>query len=166
MRLLAVLTTLLLAAGANAENLQPCYLDAQVSGKSFHILVGGMKLQGYGEIICYDNQSDEWVTEKMVQIEGKSVGFGAGISKFKDARLFSGGPGLIEGPATLLGDYIFVKTGVQAGPVGVDGGVSVLFKAQRDKGVAIPFALNLKKGKGLELSLLDVVKISVTEIEQ
>ncbi|MCB0377231.1 MAG: hypothetical protein KDD33_01945 [Bdellovibrionales bacterium] len=160
----AIITLIGMSSVANASQ---CYIEADMSGKSWHFFVGHATLDGQGQISCYDKESNRFQPVMDVVVEAESVGFGLGLTKIDDAKLFSTGLGLIESADSLVGEYLFVKTGVQAGPIGADLGTTILFKAERGQaGLAIPFGLNLKKGAGIELSLLDVMKVKITPIDR
>lgn len=162
--LIALLTVLSVSATAQASL---CSLEANVSGKSWHFLVGHSELSGPGVIRCFNNETGTFDVVMDVLVEAEGGGFGLGFTKIENAKLISTGLGFIESEDSLLGEFLFVKSGVHAGPVGADVAASVLFNARRGKsGLAIPFALELKKGKGLELSVLDFMQVRVTPFDQ
>lgn len=160
--LLSILTLLSLSATANASL---CALDADVSGRSWHVFVGHSQLEGEGEIKCL-NSDGQFEKVMDVYVEAEGGGFGFGFTKIENAHLHSTGLGFIESADALLGDFLFVKSGFHVGPVGADIAASVLFRAESEaSGLAIPFALDLKTGKGLELSVLDFMEVTVTPLE-
>ena len=99
-------------------------------------------------------------------VEAEGAGFGLGYTKIEKAKLYSTGIGIIETADTLLGDFLFAKSGVHVGPVGADIAASIFFSARKgESGLAIPFALDLRSGKGLELSVLDFMNVQVSPMD-
>lgn len=161
--LLSILTIFLLSTTAQASL---CNLEAEVSGKSWHFIVGHSELSGDGQINCFNNESGQFEKVMDVYVEAEGAGFGLGYTKINKAKLYSTGLGIIESSESLLGDFLFAKSGVHIGPVGADVAASIFFNARKgESGFAIPFALDLKSGKGLELSVLDFMNVRVTPID-
>ena len=160
--IMTIMGVLLASSVAQASQ---CYLDADLSGRSFHLLVGGVQMEGEGVIRCLDASSNQWRIQKRVGVSVEGAGFGLGVTKIKHARLLSSGLGIIQSPDSLLGRFLFAKAGVQVGPVGAEAGTSVIFNARKGKkALVVPFSLNLRKGPGLELSLLDFLEVEIFEI--
>ena len=85
--LLSILTLLTLSATANASI---CALDADVSGRSWHLFVGHSHLEGEGVINCL-NDEGEFVKVMDVYVEAEGGGFGLGFTKIENAHLHSTG---------------------------------------------------------------------------
>jgi hypothetical protein len=124
-----------------------CSIQANIQIDSAHILVGGSRGYGKGEILCTELNGFQYNIPVIVRTKSFGIGLGASSTQ---ALLSSAGIGVMESGYDLLGKYAMVKGSAQVINLGADVGVSLT--ANRN-GFSLPLDLKMKAGPGLELAV-------------
>jgi hypothetical protein len=150
--LVTIIGALFMAQAALADNSATgpawtCKLDADVSGFSAGFILNVTDIHGNGNIVCSRPEDQMNVTVPVVVKLG-GVGFGFGISKVTDMKVFTLNVGVTD-PEDMLGEF---NAGLEANFTFLKGGAGVQVGVKGNNGLALDVGLTTKKAKGLHIT--------------
>jgi hypothetical protein len=124
-----------------------CRLDADVSGFSAGFILNVTDIHGQGYIVC-SRPEDQMNVTVPVNVKLGGVGFGFGISKVTDMKVFTLNVGVTD-PADMLGEF---NAGLEANFTFIKGGAGVQVGVKGNNGLALDVGLTTKKANGLHIT--------------
>jgi hypothetical protein len=133
-------------AGA-PDTVGACTIQADLRIDSLHIVIGGSRGFGYGNIVCNNVNGTQDVIPVIVRTQGYGVGIGGSSVR---AAMLSAGIGVVNSGYDLLGRYAMAKGSAHFFAIGADIGLSITADGN---GFSIPLNFQVKAGPGLEVSV-------------